>query len=210
MAKLQKAVEEKIEGNQLESREEGKMWLVRHLEVIRMVMLEDLRIAKHHLTPCFPPRYNISQHCISLYHGAVAQRLADILEKGLEGQEYVSLLQWVLQTYPGPDLMGSPALGLEKGLIPPLLTDASIGRLTGSYLANMRDNYSSWMTNTIRQEKEEWCSDRDPDMDFEGFFHTSSPVIIYQMVEENLEVSATISQELVYKVLILGIEQVTR
>ena len=106
--------------------------------------------------------------------------------------------------------MGSPALGLEKGLIPPLLTDASIGRLTGSYLANMRDNYSSWMTNTIRQEKEEWCSDRDPDMDFDGFFHTSSPVIIYQMVEENLEVSATISQELVYKVLILGIEQVTR
>jgi len=210
MAKLQKAVEEKIEGNQLESREEGKMWLVRHLEVIRMVMLEDLRIAKHHLTPCFPPRYNISQHCISLYHGAVAARLADILEKGLEGQEYVSLLQWVLQTYPGPDLMGSPALGLEKGLIPPLLTDASIGRLTGSYLANMRDNYSSWMTNTIRQEKEEWCSDRDPDMDFDGFFHTSSPVIIYQMVEENLEVSATISQELVYKVLILGIEQVTR
>lgn len=186
------------------------MWLVRHLEVIRMVMLEDLRIAKHHLTPCFPPRYNISQHCISLYHGAVAARLADILEKGLEGQEYVSLLQWVLQTYPGPDLMGSPALGLEKGLIPPLLTDASIGRLTGSYLANMRDNYSSWMTNTIRQEKEEWCSDRDPDMDFDGFFHTSSPVIIYQMVEENLEVSATISQELVYKVLILGIEQVTR
>ena len=140
----------------------------------------------------------------------MAARLADILEKGLEGQEYVSLLQWVLQTYPGPDLMGSPALGLEKGLIPPLLTDASIGRLTGSYLANMRDNYSSWMTNTIRQEKEEWCSDRDPDMDFDGFFHTSSPVIIYQMVEENLEVSATISQELVYKVLILGIEQVTR
>ena len=57
---------------------------------------------------------------------------------------------------------------------------------------------------------EEWCSDRDPDMDFDGFFHTSSPVIIIQMVEENLEVSATISQELVHKVLILGIEQVTR
>jgi len=31
---------------------------------------------------------------------------------------------------------------------------------------------------------------------------TSSPVIIYQMVDENLQVS-----ELVYKVLLLGIEQ---
>merc|ERR1711892_573943 len=64
-------------------------------------------------------------------------------------------------------------------------------------------------TNTIRQEKEDWCSDRDPDMDFDGFFHTSSPVIIYQMVDENLQVSATISPELVYKVLLLGIELVT-
>merc|ERR1719474_2230205 len=112
-------------------------------------------------------------------------------------------------TYPGPELMGSQALGLEKNLIPPLLTESSVGKLTSSYLGNMRDNYSSWMTNTIRQEKEDWCSDKDPDMDFDGFFHTSSPVIIYQMVDENLQVSATISQELVYKVLILGIEQVT-
>ena len=39
------------------------MWLVRHLEVIRMMMLEDLRIAKHHLVPCFPPKYNIFQVC---------------------------------------------------------------------------------------------------------------------------------------------------
>ena len=31
-------------------------------------MLEDLRIAKNHLVPVFPPRYNIAQHCISLYH----------------------------------------------------------------------------------------------------------------------------------------------
>jgi len=210
MAKLKESVEHKMEGSQLETREENKMWLVRILEVYRMVMLEDLRIAKHHLAPCFPPRYNIAQHCISLYHGVVAARLQDLIEEGLEGQEYVSLLQWVLQTYPGPELMASPSLGLEKNLVPPLLTDADIGRLTGSYLANMRDNYASWMTNTIRQEKEDWCSDRDPDMDFDGSFHTSSPVIIFQMVDENLQVSATISQDLVHKVLLLGIEQVTR
>ncbi len=34
-----------------------------------------------------------------------------VIEEGLEGQEYVSLLQWVEQTYPGPELMASPALG---------------------------------------------------------------------------------------------------
>ena len=33
--KLRDDIREKVEGNQLENREENKMWLVRHLEVIR-------------------------------------------------------------------------------------------------------------------------------------------------------------------------------
>merc|ERR1719513_180563 len=40
MDKLADSVEQKMEGNQLEGRGENKMWLVRHLEVIRMLMLE--------------------------------------------------------------------------------------------------------------------------------------------------------------------------
>ena len=35
----------------------------------------------------------------------------------------------------------------------------------------------------------------------DGHISTSSPVTIYQMVDENLQVSATISQELVNKVI---------
>ena len=88
----------------------------------------------------------LHKHCISLYHRVVATRLQVIIEEGLEGQEYVSLLQWVLNTCPGLELMGSTALGLEKNLIPPLLTDAAVGRLTSSYLGTMRDSYTSWMT----------------------------------------------------------------
>ena len=126
--------------------------------------------------------------CLSV----VSARLESIIEEGLEGQEYVTVLQWVLTTYPGPDLMGSQSLNLEKNLVPPLLTEAAVTRLIESYLGNMRDNYNNWMTNTIKQEKEDWCSDKDPEMDFDGFFHTSSPVIIYQMVDENLQVSANV------------------
>jgi len=207
--KLGESVEQKMEGNQLENRDDSKMWLVRHLEVIRMVMLEDLRIAKHHLAPCFPPHYDIFHHCVSLYHSVVGERLHSVMEEGLEGQEYVSLLQWVEQTYPGPELMASPALGMNKNNIAPLLDANKVAELRASYLKNMKLNYSSWMMNTIKQEQDDWCSDKDPEMDLEQFYHTSSPVIIYQMVDENLQVSATISQELVHAVLILGIEQVT-
>jgi hypothetical protein len=36
----------RIEGNQMEDRTMNKMWLVRHLEVTRQLVLEDLRVVK--------------------------------------------------------------------------------------------------------------------------------------------------------------------
>lgn len=36
----------RIEGNQFEDRSINKMWLVRHLEVTRQLMLEDLKVVK--------------------------------------------------------------------------------------------------------------------------------------------------------------------
>ena len=97
LERLRQDIFNKVEGNQLESREENKMWLVRHLEVIRIIMLEDLKTAKKHLVNCFPPEQNIFQHCLSLYHEAVTKRILRLIEDGLEGNEFVSLLQWILQ-----------------------------------------------------------------------------------------------------------------
>ena len=55
--KLANSVELKMEGNKLEGRGEIKMRLVRHLEVIQMLMLKkDLRIVKHHWVVFIPPR----------------------------------------------------------------------------------------------------------------------------------------------------------
>ena len=76
LAVLSLNVQERIEGNQLDSREDNKMWLVRHLELIRMITLEDLRIAKSLCQPVFPPSYKILDHFISLYHEALSNRVS--------------------------------------------------------------------------------------------------------------------------------------
>ena len=41
-----------IEANQMEDRAMNKMWLVRHLEVTRQLVLEDLRVVKVDHPPC--------------------------------------------------------------------------------------------------------------------------------------------------------------
>ncbi len=60
--------------------------------------------------PCMK-KYEIFARILIHCFVKVAERLNSVIEEGLEGQEYVSLLQWVEQTYPGPELMASPALG---------------------------------------------------------------------------------------------------
>ena len=72
---LRRNVQERIEGNQLETRSENKMWLVRHLELIRIITMEDLRIVKSLGQPVFPPHYNILDHYIGLYHEALSTRV---------------------------------------------------------------------------------------------------------------------------------------
>ena len=53
---------------------------------------------------------------------------------GLEGQEYVSLLSWIIQTYPGQELMRNPSLGIPPDKIKPLLDNTVIEDLEAKYL----------------------------------------------------------------------------
>ena len=136
--------------------------------------------------------------------------MQDIISSGLEGQEYVTVLSWIIQTYPGKELMSDPQLAIPKSKVKPLLDQKTIDRLQEQYLEvsqdrcgsglqsllsfssssmqNMHGNYSDWMRNTLAQEVEDWKREEDPDVDPEGSFHTSAPVIVYQMIDENLQV----------------------
>lgn len=48
-----------------------------------------------------------------------------------------------------------------------------------------------------------------PDQD-DQFFHTASPVIIFQMIDQHLQVTNTIKHDLTFDALVLSIQQVTR
>ncbi|KAB7502632.1 Exocyst complex component 3 [Armadillidium nasatum] len=65
---FEKVVSQRIEGNQFEDRESNKNWLIRHLEVIRLMLLEDFKVIKSQCVPCFPPSYGILNTYIDMYH----------------------------------------------------------------------------------------------------------------------------------------------
>nr|XP_044995326.1 exocyst complex component 3 [Jaculus jaculus] len=96
---LDRTVTTRIEGTQADTRESDKMWLVRHLEIIRKYVLDDLTVAKNLMVQCFPRHYEIFQNLLHMYQQALRTRMQDLASEDLEANEIVSLLTWVLNTY---------------------------------------------------------------------------------------------------------------
>ncbi|RWS07562.1 exocyst complex component 3-like protein, partial [Dinothrombium tinctorium] len=203
---LEEAVSERIAGNQIEERSQNKMWLVRHLEVTRQLILEDLQVVKTACVPCFPPYYDIVDEMLRLYHKCLSSHLQELATQ-LEGNEYVTLLNWV-QVYEGPELMGHPDLNIDlkaEGL-EPLLPERIVNDLTSKYLATIEKNYKEWMNNTINREMKDWGGNNLPEADDTGHYQTTTPVIVFQMIDQHLQVAKTVNQALINRVLIISME----
>lgn len=205
---LEHSIETRIEGTQVDERSDNKNWLITHLELIRQLILEDLRVVKTLCVPCFPPRYNIIQEYIRMYHHCLSAHLQEIIQNGLEGNEYVTVLSWVHKTYFSDELLSHPDLiqftsKLEKES--PLLPEEVLNQLQNEYLANMEKNYAEWMKNTLNSEKHEWFSSIEPQVS-----HTcgTGPIIIFQMIDQNLQVTKTVSDQLTFEALKCGIDHV--
>ncbi|XP_059046344.1 exocyst complex component 3 [Achroia grisella] len=208
---LECAVAQRVEGTRVDEREDNKLWLVRYLELTRQLILEDLRVVKTLCVPCFPPHYDIVNKYVNMYHTCLSSSLQDIVHSGIEGNEYVTLLSWILNTYPGHELMGSSELNIDVSVLPPLLIDETMQKMQDEYLQKIQSNYMEWMEKTLESERAEWSGQRAPDVEpLTNAYHTHAPVIIFQMIDQNLQVTETISKEVTFKALVLSIEQVTR
>uniref|UniRef100_A0A2S2NA60 Exocyst complex component 3 n=1 Tax=Schizaphis graminum TaxID=13262 RepID=A0A2S2NA60_SCHGA len=206
---LQKSVDQRIEGTQVNERSDNKMWLVTYLELCRQLILEDLRVVKTLCVPCFPPQYDIFEKFVHMYHSSLSANLNDIISDGLEGNEYVTIISWVTNTYPGKELMLHPELNIDIDKVGPLLKSSIIFDLQSKYLEYIKANYKEWMLKTLDTEKNDWYAGASPEVGPDGCFHTAAPVIIFQMIDQNLQVTKTISQHLTHKALLLSVDSVS-
>lgn len=197
MEVLKSNIESRIEGTQTDEREDNKMWLVRHLEMTRQLLNEDLRVVRTLCAPCFPPSWRIVESFTSMYRSCLQAHIEDLVAQNPEGNELVTLLGWVLNTYP------------ELGLPVPLLPGPVVHTLQQKYLAHIKQNLSAWMDRTLAKEKEDWVRFIPPEQD-NGVFISPAPAIIGQMVEQNLSVARTVSPELTTQVMQLCASQIAR
>ncbi|KAM9307892.1 exocyst complex component 3 [Gastrophryne carolinensis] len=206
---LEKTVGTRIEGSQAETRESDKMWLVRHLEIIRRYVLDDLVIVKNLMVQCFPPSYIIFNKVLELYHQALSTRIQELAMEDLEANEIVSLLTWVLNTYHSSEMMGNIDLSPEVDVksMQPLLSQEIVDQLLHKYMATVQSNIIAWLRKALETDKKDWTKETDPETDQDGYYQTTLPAIVFQMFEQNLQVGAQISEDLKKKVLHLCLQQ---
>ncbi|XP_018493716.1 exocyst complex component 3 [Galendromus occidentalis] len=202
---LEQSVAERLEANQIEGRQENKMWLVRHLEVTRQLIIDDLKTVKHHCTPCFPPSFDIFNEWVRMIHNCLSQRLQTIISQGLVDSEYIHILGW-LNTYNSRELMQHPELNVDISRYEALLPDSTIKKLMQKYLAGLQVKFEEWLRNALTTDHKDWQKQEMPETDSDGYHRTEAPMLIYQMITQHIDVARTVSPTLISLVLNLAME----
>ncbi|NXJ92146.1 EXOC3 protein, partial [Corythaixoides concolor] len=216
---LERTVSTRIEGTQADTRESDKMWLVRHLEIIRKYVLDDLLVAKTLLDQCFPPHYDIFNKLLNMYHQALSTRMQELAAEDLEANEIVSLLTWVLNTYKSTEMMGNSELCPEVDVnsLNALISQNVVDQLLSKYMSTLTvsNNSKTPSDGCVAALVPQCCSSIRGNCcdncellcyDFYTFSYTSCR-FVYSMFEQNLQVAAQINEDLKTKVLLLCLQQ---
>lgn len=202
-------VKQRIEGNQLEDRSLNKQWLARYLEVCRLVLVDDLLVAKSAASPCFPPSYEIYDRFVSMYHNLLSGRLREIASDKLEKNELVQLLSWV-NSYASDQILGNPRLQINTAALladHPLLPKFTVTELCDRFIEITRRDMHEWLEKTLMQEKDDWYKDVHPEEERLGYFYTQLPSILFGMIEDTISLTKEISHDIIPNVVEVSVDE---
>ncbi|XP_060892317.1 exocyst complex component 3-like protein isoform X2 [Labrus mixtus] len=181
--------------------------LAGHLSALQHGIMADLTTVRHLLEHCVPSHYQLTGAYLRASHRCLHAHLAQVSSWDLESGEIFAVLNWVLHIFTSPDMMGHPELAgvMEKEELGPLIAPEGLEQLQNKYVQSVRKSVSEWMHKALQVELQDWQRDQEPDTDHEGFYHTSLPTIITQMLEENARVALMIGESLRDQIIQMGL-----
>ncbi|NXE56635.1 EX3L1 protein, partial [Casuarius casuarius] len=183
--------------------------LSRHLAALQRDVVAELHVVKNLMVQCVPAHYNILSICTAMYHQALTSHLQDILQEDLDKQALFLLLEWVLHVYHSPKMMSHPGLlpEVDVSALGPLISPDLVDQTERKYVVKLKASMLEWMQKTLEVEFKEWFRKEEPETDHQGFFQSALPVIIMQMLHENIRVASLITRSLQQKVYSMAMEE---
>ncbi|XP_027762219.1 exocyst complex component 3-like protein isoform X2 [Empidonax traillii] len=183
--------------------------LARHLAALQRDIVCELTVVKDLMVQCVPAHYNILSVCTATYHQALASHLQEILREDLDKQGLFLLLEWALHVYHSPEMMGHPDLlpEVDVSALGPLMSPELVDQTERRYVVKVKASVLEWMQRTLEVEFKEWFREEEPETDHQGFFQSALPVIVMQMLNENIQVASLINDSLQQKVYNMALEE---
>ncbi|NXN54022.1 EX3L1 protein, partial [Rynchops niger] len=183
--------------------------LARHLATLQKDIVSELRVVKDLMVQCVPAHYNILSICTATYHQALTSHLQDILREDLDKQALFLLLEWALHVYRSSEMMGHPDLlpEVDVSALGPLMSPELVDQTERKYVVKVKASVLEWMQRTLEVEFKEWFREEEPETDHQGFFQSALPVIVMQMLNENIRVASLITDSLQQKVYNMALEE---
>ncbi|XP_072925817.1 exocyst complex component 3-like protein isoform X1 [Hemitrygon akajei] len=184
--------------------------LANHLSALQNNVLNDLKVVKHLMVQCCPPHYNILQTYAVLHHTCLSGHLQDIISWDLEKGEIYTVLHWIRHVYhSSPEMMDHPDLfpDVDVASLGPLISQDALEQLQIKYVNAVRIALSDWMQKALDAEVSDWHSEGGPESDHEGYYHSSLPAIVTQMLEENVQVAMMIGDHLRDQMIVMALQE---
>lgn len=153
-------------------------------------LYKDIRRVEREVVPCFPTDYDIYSHYVREYHKAVNAVVKRIADTKLEATTMLGLYEWIKHYKAEMKKIGAPPDLLE----PPLL-DGKEQQLIEDYLQLIVQKLDEWTNNLMNSDISTFLKREDPpEIDSDGIYCTQGAVILFQMVNQQVDLATESGQ----------------
>lgn len=159
------------------------------LDSLSWIYQDLIRIEKD-VIPCFPADYDIYSLYVREYHKALNVVVKKIAAAKLDASVMLALHEW-LKEYK----QSMNELNISPDLLEPPLMDGKEQSLIEDYLQLIVSKLDEWSTNLMKTEISEFTKrEEPPEVDSDGLYGTQGAVILFQMVNQQVDLAAESGQ----------------
>lgn len=167
---------------------------------------QDIMRVEEDIVPCFPPSYEIYNLYVREYHRALNETIQKIMSEEPDASVLLTLYQWVKEYKKSMKELNVPSELLE----PPLL-DGNEQVLIEDYLKLIIKKLEEWTDNLMKTEIETFTKrEEPPEIDSDGLYGMQGAVILFQMVNQQVDLAMDSGQGLILARVVEEVNRVMR
>ncbi|KII85886.1 hypothetical protein PLICRDRAFT_178195 [Plicaturopsis crispa FD-325 SS-3] len=205
-SKIVKAITDSIKAKFEEAYKDDERNPAAFLDGLDDWMYKDLIRIESDVVPCFPKEYEIHALFIKEYHKALNATIKTLIAAEPEASVMLILHSWLKEYKKNMKELEVPPELLE----PPLL-DGKEQSLIDDYLKLIIKKLDEWSANLMKTELQEFSTRAEPpELDSDGLYGTQGAVILFQMVNQQIDLATESGQGAILARVVSDINRVMR